>query len=75
MPKWREAHDTFIASPIVSANKSSNRIQKNGGENSNTGLKISDMFLEIGSNVGLVARRDELGVAEIAVGRSATLRP
>jgi len=30
-----------------------------------TGLKISDMFLEIGSNVGSAARRDELGVAEI----------
>jgi len=39
-----------------------------------TGLKISDMFLEIGSNVGSAARRGELGVAEIPIGRWA-LRP
>jgi hypothetical protein len=55
-------------SPIVSGNKSSDRIQtKKAAVKIRTQVrKISDMFLEIGPNVGLVACRDELGVAEIS---------
>jgi hypothetical protein len=65
-----------LQSPIVNSNKSSGPYpnKKAAAKNSDMGLKISDMFLEIGSNVGSAARRDELGAAEIAIGRSA-LRP
>jgi hypothetical protein len=58
----------LIAPPIVSANKSWDRVQtKKQRRKIRTQVrKISDMFLELGSNVGLMAHRNELGVAEIS---------